>query len=301
MYNMKIDYITSFVNGDDKEWGLNYLKYFNGRVSWANSATRFRDWDTLRFSLRGVCKHMPWVNSVFFVISDSKGQIPKWLCTDNPRLKIIWHSEFIPENALPTFNSNVIDLFLPRITELGERFIYGCDDYIPIKNLEEKDFFTEHGINVKLEMRRFPDSLYTRSILNSNELIDKWLVYRDGNDYIMPYCDHAMVPHLKSYDIDLLKSHESVLPKFCSRFRSSNDVTWQIFLLNLYKKGLLSTNGITTKYCGLYNLKDIESLTFNGCDIIVLNDEYRENFHEGKRKLLQCLEDILPEKCEFEK
>ena len=29
MYNMKIDYITSFVNGDDKEWGLNYPKIRN--------------------------------------------------------------------------------------------------------------------------------------------------------------------------------------------------------------------------------------------------------------------------------
>lgn len=76
MYNMKIDYITSFVNGDDKEWGLNYLKYFNGRVSWANSATRFRDWDTLRFSLRGVCKHMPWVNSVFLSSQTAKDRFP---------------------------------------------------------------------------------------------------------------------------------------------------------------------------------------------------------------------------------
>lgn len=298
---MNIDYVTSFVNGDDKEWGMDFLRFFDGKISWANSATRFRDWDTLRYSLRGICKHMPWTNRIFLILSDSQGQIPQWLCTDNPRLHIVRHSEFIPHEVLPTFNSNVIDLFIPRIKELGQRFIYGCDDYVVVKDVKEEDFFTGNGISVKLEMRYFPHCLYTSSILNSNELIDKWLVYKSDSGYIMPYCDHALVPHLKSYDLELLNAHALDLPRFCSRFRSRDDVTWQIFLLYLYKRGLLTSKGVKTKYCGLYNSNDITSLTFQDSDVIVLNDEYHDSFREGRILLNSRLDEILPENCEFEK
>ena len=244
---------------------------------------------------------MPWINQVFLILSDHKGQIPQWLYTENPRLNIVRHSEFIPQEVLPTFNSNVIDLFIPRISQLSNRFIYGCDDYVTVRDVNERDFFTDKGINVKLEMRHFPHCLYTSSILNSNELIDKWLVYRGEDGYIMPYCDHAMVPHLKSHDLELLDEHALDLSRFCSRFRSENDVTWQIFLLHLYKRGLLTPKGIETKYCGLYKACDIASLSFRDCDVVVLNDEYRDPFREGKRLLAQRLEEILPEKCEFER
>ncbi len=297
---MRIDYITSFVNGDDKEWGKDYLKFFSGKVSWSNSATRFRDWDTLRYSLRGICKYMPWINNVFLVLADYQGQIPIWLCEENPRLRIVKHSDFIPKEILPTFNSNVIDLFIPRIKNLSEKFIYSCDDYIVVRNLKEENFYLGKNVNVKLEMRSFSQCLYTSSILNSNNLIDKWLVYKDEQKLIMPYCDHAMVPHLKSHDVALLEKHAKNIPSFCSKFRSEYDVTWQIFLLNLYKKGLLVSKGINTKYYGLYQKEDIENLNFEDCDVIVLNDEYRESFNEGKKLLKQHLERILPEKCEFE-
>ena len=298
---MKVDYVTSYVNGDDREWGVDFLRYFNGSVNWSNSATRFRDWGTLRYSLRGVCKHMPWINNVFVVVADYEEQVPEWLCIDNPRMHIVRHSEFIPKDVLPTYNSNVIDLFLPQIDGLSEHFIYGCDDYVVVRDLNVCDFFLDNGVNVKVEMRNFKDCIYTRSIMNSNAMIDRSLIHKNVDEYVMPYCDHAFVPHLRSYDVNLLIEHASELPSFCSRFRSESDVTWLIFLMNLYSKGMLVSTGVRTKFCGLYKEGDIASLDFSDCDVIVLNDEYRESFCRAKTLLDQRLSFVLPEKCEFER
>ena len=45
----------------------------------------------------------------------------------------------------------------------------------------------------------------------------------------------------------------------------------------------------------------IRNLNFRDCDVIVLNDEYQDNFFTGKPLLINRLEEVLPGKSEFEK
>lgn len=52
------------------------------------SASRFEDNEELRYSLRSIEKHAPWVRNIFIV---TNGQIPSWLNLDNPRVKIVTH------------------------------------------------------------------------------------------------------------------------------------------------------------------------------------------------------------------
>lgn len=52
------------------------------------SASRFEDNEELRYSLRSVEKHAPWVRHVFVV---TNGQIPSWLNLDNPRVSVVTH------------------------------------------------------------------------------------------------------------------------------------------------------------------------------------------------------------------
>ncbi|MEQ2168250.1 hypothetical protein GOODEAATRI_012411, partial [Goodea atripinnis] len=49
------------------------------------SASRFEDNEELRYSLRSVEKHAPWVRHIFIV---TNGQIPSWLNLDNPRVTV---------------------------------------------------------------------------------------------------------------------------------------------------------------------------------------------------------------------
>lgn len=52
------------------------------------SASRFEDNEELRYSLRSIEKHAPWVRNIFIV---TNGQIPSWLNLDNPRVTIVTH------------------------------------------------------------------------------------------------------------------------------------------------------------------------------------------------------------------
>jgi len=52
------------------------------------SASRFEDNEELRYSLRSVERHAPWVRHIFII---TNGQIPSWLNLDNPRVTVVPH------------------------------------------------------------------------------------------------------------------------------------------------------------------------------------------------------------------
>ena len=51
------------------------------------------------------------------------------------------HRDFIPEEYLPTFNTNPIELNIHRIAGLSERFVYFNDDMFLIDAVKPSDFF----------------------------------------------------------------------------------------------------------------------------------------------------------------
>ena len=101
---------------------------------------RYRDWELMRFWFRGIEAFAPWVNRVFFV---SNGQKPIWLNTDHPKLRMVTHQDYIPEIYLPTFNSNVIELWLHNIPDLSERFVLFNDDMFLTAPVTPEDFFED--------------------------------------------------------------------------------------------------------------------------------------------------------------
>lgn len=104
------------------------------------SASRFADNEELKYSLRSVEKHAPWVRNIFVV---TNGQIPSWLNLDNPRLKLVTHEElFLNKSHLPTFSSPAIEAHLHRIPGLSPKFIYLNDDVMFADNVWPDDFYT---------------------------------------------------------------------------------------------------------------------------------------------------------------
>ena len=88
-----MDLVITYVNGNDPVWKKDYEKYTNVPVM----EKRFRDWGTLKYLLRGVENHMPFIRNVYLVVSHSS-QVPDWADTAN--LKIVLHKDIIPENFL---------------------------------------------------------------------------------------------------------------------------------------------------------------------------------------------------------
>jgi len=115
----------------------------------AHSATadRFRDNEELRYSLRSLFKHAPWIRHVYIVTS---GQVPYWLNWRHPRLTVVTHSEiFVNQSHLPSFASPAIESHLHRIPGISQKFIYFNDDVMLGSDVWPSDFWT-HGNGQKI-------------------------------------------------------------------------------------------------------------------------------------------------------
>ena len=97
--NEKIDIVVLWVDGNDEEWVKEKNEYMEHKGD--KESNRFRDCDNLQYVFRGIEKYVPWINKVFFI---TWGHTPAWLDTNNEKLVIIKHEDFIPKQYLPTFN-----------------------------------------------------------------------------------------------------------------------------------------------------------------------------------------------------
>ena len=238
---------------------------------------------------------------IYIVMSISESQIPQWLNTQNERIHIVWDWEIVPREYLPVFNSNVIDLYISRIDGLSEHYLYACDDYIVMRNLQPEDFFSDNGIKLDVDKYQFNDWTYSRTIINSNQLICPQYIVKTDDYHLLPYCQHAIVPHLKSENQKILEKYQKEIENSLSRFRESKNLTWLIYPLSLMMKGQLEKGYIKTKLNALYNESSVINTDFSDCDVIVLNDEFCGDFEKAKAMLINRLEEVLPSKSEFEK
>ena len=122
-----IDFVVTWLDSNEQRWQEEYLLYKNGTSEKEyTSMSRFRDWNLFRYWFRAVEEYAPWVNKVFLV---TNGKFPDWINEDCPKLVLVKHSDYIPSEYLPTFNSHTIELFMNRIPGLSEHFVYFNDDF----------------------------------------------------------------------------------------------------------------------------------------------------------------------------
>ena len=136
--NYPVDFVVLWVDDTDPVWRAKRESYIGSSSKTGNEDARYRDWDTLKYWFRGVEKFAPWVRNVYFVTDDQK---PEWLNLNHPKLKWVKHTDFIPQEYLPTFNSNAIELNIHRIEGLSEHFVYFNDDMFLINHTKPEDFF----------------------------------------------------------------------------------------------------------------------------------------------------------------
>ena len=178
----KVDFIITWVDNNDDKWQKERNKYsmVSNKNNESNSVIRFRDWNILKYWFRAVEKNANWVNKIYFVTC---GHLPKWLNTDNEKLVIINHKDYIPEEFLPTFNSNVIELFFNRIPNLSEKFVYFNDDVFIVNKILPDYFFSGelpkdtlvfNSVSVNSE-----NTIIEHTILNNLEILSKYFSKKD--------------------------------------------------------------------------------------------------------------------------
>ena len=143
-----IDLVYLWVDGSDEEW-LNKKKRFLGEdVDYNTEATskaRNADNNELIYSLRSVEKNAPWIRKIFIVTDEQK---PRWLDLQNERVEIVDIRELIPPEALPCYNSVIIEHFLYKIPGLSEHFLYSNDDMFINREVSRNFFFTTDGLPI---------------------------------------------------------------------------------------------------------------------------------------------------------
>jgi len=141
-----IDIVYTWVDGADPSWQEAFratAREHGRRVDEvALDPARYRSRDELRYSLRSVWAFCGWVRRIHIITA---GQVPDWLVEDD-RVRVVDHSEILPADALPTFNSHAMESALHHIDGLAEHFIYFNDDMLVGRSLRPEDFFTPNGL-----------------------------------------------------------------------------------------------------------------------------------------------------------
>lgn len=165
----KIDIVVTWVDGADPVWQAKKAKFTSNEF---DGTTLYRDYGTLKYWFRMIEKNAPWVNKVYLV---TDRQTPEWLNLECDKLKIVYHDEYIPNEYLPTFNSNTIEMNLWRIEELSENFVLFNDDMFLINSVTMNEYFQDDvpklfGIYNAIA----PNEPFLMTLINNMMIINKY-------------------------------------------------------------------------------------------------------------------------------
>ena len=327
----KIDFVITWVDGNDPEWRMKKESFLPQVDNNMNSESRYRDWEILKYWFRSVEKNAPWVNNIFLI---TEGHLPNWLNVNHDKLRIIKHSDYISDEYLPTFNSNVIEINISKLPDLSEHFVLFNDDMFINAPVNPDDFFKnglprDTGIfspivpisgtisnilvnNVGIVNKKFN----TRQIFRNNFF--KFFNYKYGKHLIKNFCvlpwshilgfydSHIPVSYLKSRFIEaseFAKDEISLLSM--NRFRQPNDIShW------LVRYWQLASGCFYPRRISFGQMYDIErdfskirkDVITSKHKVICLEDgETVLHYEESKRKIVELFESVYTKQSKFER
>lgn len=329
---MDIDFIITWVDMNDPKWQADFMKYSGNKGNTKNgvSEARFRDYGFLKYWFRGVEKFAPWVRKIHFVTS---GQKPEWLDESNPKIHLVNHKDYIPEEFLPTYNSVVIERYLHKIPDLAEHFVYFNDDFY-ITNTIGKERFFRNGLPCDIATFLYNPSWsqWYKRIKNNLKIINrhfdkkevmarfhyKWFHKSYGSracwNYILkPYgkfitlrTPHNAQPYLKrTFEEVWAVAEKELTETSVNRFRALTDYTPELFRTWQICRGNFepyNTYSDTKMFPLMIRPKQaVKAIYEQSYSLICLNDNVHiRNYAQVMENIRNAFEHILPEKSSFE-
>ena len=276
----------------------------------ATADGRFVQVDELKYSLRSVEKYLPWIRHIYIVTAD---QVPSWLNTDHPQITVVDHTEIIPQEYLPVFNSNAIESAIYKIPGLAEHFLYANDDTFVNRSLD-KDFFFHKG---KPIVRMKPTTLNTTSLYH----VQLTTAIELGENYFKSeipfFSKRNLVPHhnidayLKS-DYAACANHfeKQYQDTLTHRFRKSDSVQrlivsiWSVMNSDARVKIVRDSKKKDQKIDSMYIVntkKNYEKrLARRSPGLFCINDS-EFSTQKDRRRVKKFLKKRFPKKSKFEK
>ncbi|MDV2912142.1 Stealth CR1 domain-containing protein [Pediococcus acidilactici] len=331
----KIDFVVTWVDSND----INWQKKMNGHLKKMGKKQlmvgeeRYHDFGFFKYWFRAVEKYAPWVNHVY-VLTDQ--QVP-YFFTQSEKVTIVDHSEFIPKEYLPTFNSNSIEMFLDKIPELSEHFVYFNDDMLLNAPVTPSDFFDEHGVPLDMAVpsvlqpvgdfdhipfnnmivinREFP-----KNRMNFKQLLS-FFSYKYGLTNLVkaamtiPFTNWSTfkIQHvaysLRKKDFLLLKKYANSEFRETAQasFRSSNDISiWLLLEIRFMLGEFVPRTAKLGKYHDFDTTEElIKDLNREQYKILCINDDSENKKMDIKisesKRILAILEKKFPKKSSVEK
>ena len=326
-----IDFVVPWVDGSDPSWQAEFKKYKGDETLFSDTTDkRYRDWGLFKYWFRGVEKYAPWVNKVHLITC---GHYPDWLNLDHPKLNFVKHEDYIPEEFLPTFNVNPIEINLHRIKELSEKFVYFNDDLFLINDSKPSHFFKNHNPNDSAILSAYDGTGFSKIQLNNTAIINKYftkkiclknnmlgwfnpkygfelvrnLLLLPWNNFTGLYDYHLTNSYLKSTFEQIWETESDLLLNVSSnKFRNLNeDVTQNLFRFWQLASGKF--NPINKHSLGDYlslgvvdTDKAIEIFRESKKPLICLNDHDPADLDKTIMELKKVFEEKFPNKSSFE-
>ena len=318
-----IDIVIPWINPNDNIWFNEYKEACN-KFDGDKNPQRIRDFEIFNYWFRSIETNMPWIRYIHLFLY-GKSQIPLWLNTNNPKLKIHFHNEIIPEKYLPTYNSVLYFRYYYKLKDLSEKFIYFDDDIFAINPLKPTDFFennipkacsaTSLQINsnpVHEEMLnragiKYPNQKYDMfqtMVKNTLELCSSYTnkpfkIYRNSHVGIT-----ALKSEVEKIFIDLDEKLNTYFIK--NKFRNSKNIIcdWLYNMIRLNDGNFIEQDMSNMKYMEIYDENFyIEFFKYvQNIKILCMNDILKPNanFNLVKERLKKCLNGLFPNKSSFE-
>ena len=286
-----IDIVYLWCDSSDENWrqkkNEELEKYGKSLDNDSVGECRFIDNDELRYSLRSLEKFAPWINNIF-IVTDK--QVPEWLDVNNPKIRIIDHTQILPSEALPTFNSMAIETVLHKIPNLSEHFLYANDDMFFGNFVDKTFFFNEDGTPIfRFSKRRIIKKLYRR--LYGYTIAKAYKMVKNTIGKSFPYFPHHNIDAYRKSDLEKcrLEFGEEFENTMLQKFREKESIQRSIYEYYSLAKGIGSAkivNNISAKFSAFLISQPIDS-------VLVELKESKIRYVDKNKPCLFCFNDCL--------
>lgn len=273
---------------------------------------RIRDMGTFKYVLRSIAKNMPWINRIFIILFD-KTQIPDWLNTDCPKIKVLCHKDILPPERLPNFSSVQVDMRLSFIDELSDNFIFINDDMFFNKPIKETDYFRD-GKPVHIPSMKQVNNYnnLTKAQWGKIEFNNYDFLNRIVGQKLHFWTGHAPIPFNKTFQQFIWNKYKDEFNKKLSgsHLRADNNIcNWLFYNMEEYYRQSVNVPADKLPARHLLQLNDrMDERTLTRMierfPILCINDGNgvsAKGFDKVKRVVNNVLNKKYPNKSEFEK
>ena len=274
---MKIDLVYTYVDGNDIKHKEKKNLWFGDNSTYIknyNLDIRYESINEIYFSVKTALKYLDFINKIYIVTDN---QTPLLDLNDLDRVIIVDHTEIIPAEYLPTFNSDVIESYLHNIKNLSEIFLYNNDDcfflnYIKLEDIVCPDTKINIINNFNIDVIKNKNSEYANRICYTYDLINT----------SFPDAKFINNHHTKILRLNTLKYIEVLYPEELhklrlNKFRIINTIQYLFLAINM--DTILRYNNI------IYTSSDFAEFHFGNCDY---TKRLKKKFNPNKKFKFAC-------------